>query len=52
MSSVVISVQVEIHGIPAGSIGLSYANGLGLRVTGVTLLCRHWLVGKCLEIPI
>ena len=34
VSSVVISVQVEICGISAGSIGLSYANGLGLRVTG------------------
>ena len=37
MSSVVISVQVEIYGISVGSMGLSYINGLGLRVAGVTL---------------
>ena len=30
MSSVVISVQVEICGISVGSIGLSHANSLGL----------------------
>ena len=41
MSSVVISVQVEIQGISAGSIGLLYAIGLGLRVAGVTLSCRY-----------
>ena len=50
MSSVVISVQVKICGISAGSIGLSYASGLGLRVAGVTLLCRYWSIGKCLEL--
>ena len=38
VSSVVISVQVEIHGVSAGSIGLSYAYGLGLRVL-VLLYC-------------
>ena len=31
VSSVIISVQVEIWGISVGSIGLSYANGLGLK---------------------
>ena len=36
VSSVVTSVQVEIHGISAGPIGLSYAIGLGLRAAGVT----------------
>ena len=52
VSSVVTSVQVEIHGISAGSIGLSYAIGLGLRVTGVTLSCRYWSTGKCFELLI
>ena len=32
VSSVVISVQVEIHGISVGSIGLSHAYSLGLRL--------------------
>ena len=50
MSSVVISVQVEIHAISAGSIGLSYAIGLGLRVIGVTLSCRYWSSGKCFKL--
>ena len=52
MSSVVISVQVEICGISAGSIGLSYAMGLGLRVIGVTLSYRYWSIGKCFELLI
>ena len=47
VSSVVISVHVEICGISEGSVGLSYAIGLGLRVTGVTLSCRYWSIGKC-----
>ena len=38
MSSVIISVQVEICGISVGSIGLSYANSLGLR--SLVLLCH------------
>ena len=50
VSSVVISVQVEIHGISAGSIGLSYAIGLGLRVAGVTLSCKYWSIGKCFKL--
>ena len=52
MSSVVILVQVEICGISAGSIGLSYAICLGLRVAGVTLSCRYWSIGKCFELLI
>ena len=35
VSSVVISVHVEMCSISAGSIGLSYAIGLGLSVAGV-----------------
>ena len=50
--SVVILVQVEIHGISARSIGLSYAISLGLRVAGVTLSCKYWSIGKCLELLI
>ena len=49
MSSVVISVQVEIRGISGGSIGLSYVISLGLRVTGVILSCKYWSIGKCFE---
>ena len=41
VSSVVISAHVEIHGISEGSIGLSFAIGLGLKVAGVTLSCRY-----------
>ena len=52
MSSVVILVQVEICGISAGSMGLSYAIGLGLRVTGGTLSCKYWSIGKCFELLI
>ena len=52
MSSVVILVQVEIHGISAGSIGLSYAISFGLRLTGVTLSCRYWSIGKCFKLLI
>ena len=52
MSSVFITVQVEIRSISAGSIGLSYAIGLGLRVTGVTLSCKYWSIGKCFELLI
>ena len=52
VSSVVSSLQVEIHGISAGSIGLSYAIGLGLRVAGVTLSYKYWSIGKCLELLI
>ena len=52
VSSVVLSVQFEIHGISAGSVGLSYAIGLGLSVTGVTLSCRFWSIGKCFELLI
>ena len=52
VSSVVTSVQVEICGISAGSIGLSYAIGLGLRVAGVTLSCRYWSIGKCFKLLI
>ena len=52
VSSVVILVHVEIHGISEGSIGLSYAIGLGLRVAGVTLSCRYWSIGKCFELLI
>ena len=52
VSSVVISIQVEIRGISAGSIGMSYAIGLGLRVTGVTLPCKYWSIGKCFELLI
>ena len=52
VSLVVILVQVEIHGISAGSIGLSYAISLGLRVTGITLSCRYWSIGKCFELLI
>ena len=52
MSSMVISVQVEIHGISAESIGLSYTSGFRLMVAGVTLLCRYWSIGKCLELLI
>ena len=49
MSSVVISVQVEICGISARSIGLSYAIGLGLRIAGVTLSCRTCQLGNVLN---
>ena len=52
VSSVVISVQVEICGISAGSIGLSYVIGLGLRVTGVPLSCKYWSIGKCFKLLI
>ena len=52
VSSVVISVHVEIRGISKGSIGLSYAISLGLRVAGVTLSCRYWSIGKCFELLI
>ena len=49
VSSVVISVQVEIYGISVGLIGLSYAKGFGLRVAGVTLSCRYWSIGNILS---
>ena len=41
VSSVIVSVHVDILGISDGSIGLSYANGLGLKVDGVTLSCKY-----------
>ena len=34
--SVIVLVHVDILGISEGSIGLSYANGLGLKVNDVT----------------
>ena len=40
VSSVIVSVHVVILGISDGSIGLSYAKGLGLKVAGVTLSCK------------
>ena len=45
-------MHVEICGISEGSIGLSYAIGLGLRVAGATLSCRYWSIGKCYELLI
>ena len=50
VSSVIVSVHVEILGISDGSICLSYANGCGLKVASVTLSCRYWSIGKCLEL--
>ena len=41
LSSVIVSVHVDILGISDGSIGLSYAKGFGLKVEGVTLSCRY-----------
>ena len=41
VSSVIVSVHVDILGISDGSIGLLYANGLGFKVDGVTLSCRY-----------
>ena len=41
VSSVIVSVHVDILGISDGSIGLSYAKGLGLKVAGVTLSCKY-----------
>ena len=35
VSSVIVSVHVNILGISDGSISLLYANGLGLKVDGV-----------------
>ena len=52
VSLVVTSVQVEICGISAGSIGLSYAINLGLRVNGVTLSCKYLSIGKYFELLI
>ena len=50
VSSVIVSVNVDILDISDGSVGLSYANGFGLKVAGVTLSCRYWSIGKCLEL--
>ena len=41
VSSVIVSVHVDILGIYDGSIGLSYVIGFGLKVEGVTLSCRY-----------
>ena len=41
VSSVIVSVHVDILGISDGSIGLSYAKSLGLKVAGVTLSCKY-----------
>ena len=41
VSSMTVSVHVDILGISDGSIGLSYAMGLGLKVEGVTLSCKY-----------
>ena len=41
VSSVIVLVHVDILGILNGSIGLSYAKGLGLKVDGVTLSCKY-----------
>ena len=41
VSSVIVSVHVDILGISNGSIGLSYARALGLKVEGVTLSCKY-----------
>ena len=50
VSSVIVSVHVNILGILDGSIGLFYAKGLGLEVAGVTLSCKYLLIGKCLGV--
>ena len=50
VSSVILSVHVNILGISDGSIDLSSAKGCGLRVVGVTLLCKYWSIWKCLEL--
>ena len=36
-----MSIHVDIVGISDGSIGLSYANGFGLKVEVVILSCRY-----------
>ena len=41
VSSVTVSVHVNILQISDGSIGLSYAKGLGLKVDGVILSCKY-----------
>ena len=41
VSSVIVSIHIDILGISNGSIGLSYAKGLGLKVAGVTLSCKY-----------
>ena len=41
VSSVIVSVHVDILSISDGSIGLSYAKGFGLKVAGVTLSCKY-----------
>ena len=46
VSSVIVSVHVDILGISDGSISLSYAN----KVAGITLSCMYWSIGKCLEL--
>ena len=50
VSSADNSVHVVIHGISVGCMGFSYANGVGLSVAGVFLLCRYWSIGKCFEL--
>ena len=41
VSSVIVSVHVDILGISDGSIGLFYAKGFGLKVVVVTLSCKY-----------
>ena len=41
LSSVSVSVHVNILGISDGSIGLLYAKDLGLKVAGVSLSCKY-----------
>ena len=41
VSSVIVSVHVNILGISDGSVGLLYAKGLGPKVAGVTLSCKY-----------
>ena len=41
VSSMIVSVLVDILGISDGLIGLSYARGFGLKEEGVTLSCKY-----------
>ena len=50
VSSTGSSVQVVIHGISAGWISLSYANGDGLNVAGVTSVMKVLIYGKVFQI--
>ena len=50
VSSIYNSVHVVICGISVGCMGFSYANGVGLNVSGVILSQRYRSIGKCFEL--